>query len=485
MKTHQRFSLQKFLTFSSRGEDPTNELADGQRERERERERERVNMAGFFAVLITILSSTSINIGKALQKKGTKSLPKLTFKKDILKTYFENDTWKLGLGLDVIGGIFMLLALAIAPVSVVQPVAAGGVAILAGFSHVFLDEKLKEKEWIGVWCAVLGTIGIGWTTGGNIVVKKDGGGEAIIVSTWRYVLGVFVVLGSTYVCMPSSDKSSGGGGMAPTGSGKVGSAIGASNDASTSSKGRQSVDVTPGTTPQKGSGHGNKNDHFLKSPPTKESMNASMMMTPPTKKDKSDKKDRGENTSTSSSEFKQQRFKDILAGARAGALFSLSASSVKLGFQLSRRLAFIWALIGLASSVSLTALGLFSQTKGLKEGNAVVVVCSGNVAQMVTAIPFGVLCLGESLPGVGFLFGSNHTGGFFRNIFKFLLWAFSWWLILFGVVIVSGLSTHDVIATIAATGDIRKSVVLPTTMGEAKAILLSKKEKNKAPSRKE
>ena len=94
-------------------------------------------MAGFFAVLITILSSTSINIGKALQKKGTKSLPKLTFKKDILKTYFENDTWKLGLGLDVIGGIFMLLALAIAPVSVVQPVAAGGVAILAGFSHVF------------------------------------------------------------------------------------------------------------------------------------------------------------------------------------------------------------------------------------------------------------------------------------------------------------------------------------------------------------
>ena len=214
-------------------------------------------------------------------------------------------------------------------------------------------------------------------------------------------------------------------------------------------------------------------------------MNASMMMTPPTKKDKNDKKDRGENTSTSSSEFKQQRFKDILAGARAGALFSLSASSVKLGFQLSRRLAFIWALIGLASSVSLTALGLFSQTKGLKEGNAVVVVCSGNVAQMVTAIPFGVLCLGESLPGVGFLFGSNHTGGFFRNIFKFLLWAFSWWLILFGVVIVSGLSTHDVIATIAATGDIRKSVVLPTTMGEAKAILLSKKEKNKAPSRKE
>lgn len=440
--------------------------------------------------MVTLFASTSINIGKALQKKGTKSLPKLTFKKDVLKTYFSNETWKLGLGLDVIGGLMMIVALAIAPVSVVQPVSAGGVAILAGFSHVFLDEKLREKEWIGVWCAVLGTIGIGWTTGGNVAIKKDGKGEESIVSTWRYVLGVFVVLGSTYLCAPSSAAGSNvgsGGVLAPAGSGKAGGSNAASNatPSSTTAMTTTKSDVTPGTTPQKGSGHGNKNDHFLKSPPTKESMNASMMMTPPPKKDKSDKKDKSENAN--SVEFKQQRIRDILAGARAGALFSLSASSVKLGFQLSRRLAFIWALIGLAASVSLTALGLFSQTKGLKEGNAVVVVCSGNVAQMVTAIPFGVLCLGESLPGIGFLFGSNGGSefGFFHNAFKFLVWAFSWWLILFGVVIVSGLSTHDVVATIAATGDVRKSVVLPTTMGEAKLMLLSKKEKNKEASRKE
>ena len=440
--------------------------------------------------MVTLFASTSINIGKALQKKGTKSLPKLTVKKDVLKTYFSNETWKLGLGLDIVGGLMMIVALAIAPVSVVQPVSAGGVAILAGFSHMFLDEKLKEKEWSGVWCAVLGTIGIGWTTGGNVAIKKDGKGEESIVSTWRYVLGVFVVLGSTYLCAPSSAAGSNvgsGGVLAPAGSGKAGGSNAASNatPSSTTAMTTTKSDVTPGTTPQKGSGHGNKNDHFLKSPPTKESMNASMMMTTPPKKDKSDKKDKSENAN--SVEFKQQRIRDILAGARAGALFSLSASSVKLGFQLSRRLAFIWALIGLAASVSLTALGLFSQTKGLKEGNAVVVVCSGNVAQMVTAIPFGVLCLGESLPGIGFLFGSNGGSefGFFHNAFKFLVWAFSWWLILFGVVIVSGLSTHDVVATIAATGDVRKSVVLPTTMGEAKLMLLSKKEKNKEASRKE
>ena len=29
-------------------------------------------------------------------------------------------------------------------------------------------------------------------------------GKAIVVSTWKYVLGVFVVLGNPLMCMPSS-----------------------------------------------------------------------------------------------------------------------------------------------------------------------------------------------------------------------------------------------------------------------------------------
>jgi hypothetical protein len=49
----------------------------------------------------------------------------------VLATYFKDKTWSTGLGLDVVGGILMVAAIARAPVSLVQPVAAGGVAVLA------------------------------------------------------------------------------------------------------------------------------------------------------------------------------------------------------------------------------------------------------------------------------------------------------------------------------------------------------------------
>ena len=55
-------------------------------------------------------------------------------------------------------------------------------------------------------------------------------------------------------------------------------------------------------------------------------------------------------------------------------------------------------LLGLGASVGLTAFGLVCQTRGLKDGNSVVVCTCGNVSQMITAVIFGVVILGERLP---------------------------------------------------------------------------------------
>ena len=137
------------------------------------------------AVLLVAAAASCINVGKALQKQGTKGLPRLVLDRKVLATYFKDKTWATGLALDVAGGILMVAAIARAPVSLVQPVAAGGVAVLAVFSHFRLEEKLRRKEWAGVVASVVGTVGIGVTSEEQRPVE---------MTSWRYLAGGILVL---------------------------------------------------------------------------------------------------------------------------------------------------------------------------------------------------------------------------------------------------------------------------------------------------
>ena len=93
------------------------------------------------------------------------------------------------------------------------------------------------------------------------------------------------------------------------------------------------------------------------------------------------------------------RMDEVMAGLQAGTCFSLSALACKIGFILGAQYhTRLLILVGIGASAGLTGAGLVCQTRGLKDGNSVVVCTCGNVAQMVTAVIFGVVVLGESLP---------------------------------------------------------------------------------------
>jgi hypothetical protein len=71
-------------------------------------------------------------------QKHIRCLPAAAAAAQVVLSYLTAPTWLLGLLLDVSGGAAMLAALAAAPVSLVQPVAAFGLVLLAGFSHFVL-----------------------------------------------------------------------------------------------------------------------------------------------------------------------------------------------------------------------------------------------------------------------------------------------------------------------------------------------------------
>ncbi|KAL4428992.1 hypothetical protein ABPG77_006031 [Micractinium sp. CCAP 211/92] len=125
----------------------------------------------WLAILITVVSSTSCSVGKALQKEATRHLPRFSAgDRKILAQYLHSRLWLIGLGADLGGAVLQIAAFALAPVSILQPISGVGLVGLAVYSHLFLKEKLATLEWLAVALAFAGTLGLGATS-------SEGGGS--------------------------------------------------------------------------------------------------------------------------------------------------------------------------------------------------------------------------------------------------------------------------------------------------------------------
>ena len=69
-----------------------------------------------------------------------------------------------GLGVDAVGAILVLVSLSYTPVSVVQPITAGGMVVLSLYAHFVLKETLTAFEWYCIALVIVGVVGIALTT---------------------------------------------------------------------------------------------------------------------------------------------------------------------------------------------------------------------------------------------------------------------------------------------------------------------------------
>ena len=298
-------------------------------------------------VLATVVASGCINVGKALQKKGIQSLPRLgpSFDLKVLREYAQHRTWLTGILLDLGGGLLSIVALSHAPVSVVQPISSGGLSVLAVFSHVYLDERLSRREWAAVGLAVAGTVGVAATA-------PPASSDADAMFSFSGLLVLLLILSLAGSAMRGALRRA----------------------KATVRRGSQAAGQ-PGTLAASASA----------------------------------------------------RLEELSFGAVAGAAYALSASSCRAGL-----LAYSYAqpaalqgpalVAGLVASGGLTAAGVVAQTRGLKDGSAMVISTVAAVVAMVVGLLAGILCLGEHAPAT--------SGGQ-------LAWACSWAAIAAGV---SGLS---------------------------------------------
>jgi drug/metabolite transporter (DMT)-like permease len=100
------------------------------------------------AVIVALLATTAYHCGLILEKRALARLPAIDARHALrlLRVLLTAPAWLAGFGLMLCGFALQVVALTLAPVSVVQPVLGSGVVILLVLSRIVLRETLKRLE---------------------------------------------------------------------------------------------------------------------------------------------------------------------------------------------------------------------------------------------------------------------------------------------------------------------------------------------------
>lgn len=115
------------------------------------------------AVGIAITASLLLNYSIYLQKKAVVSLPEVKARLSwrVIKAFLTNRPWVIAQAFNVSGFALYAAALAMAPVSIVEPLVASGVALLAYLAIKNLGEKPRPMDLYAIGMSVLGVILLG------------------------------------------------------------------------------------------------------------------------------------------------------------------------------------------------------------------------------------------------------------------------------------------------------------------------------------
>jgi hypothetical protein len=119
-----------------------------------------VSLAG--GLLLALVSTLALNWGWVAQHEAASALPPLTLKRPVhsLSLLFRNRVWVIGFFTGIGGWALYVVALALAPLSLVQAVAAGGVGLIAYFARA-RGATLTRAQLAAAGLSLLGLLLLG------------------------------------------------------------------------------------------------------------------------------------------------------------------------------------------------------------------------------------------------------------------------------------------------------------------------------------
>jgi hypothetical protein len=124
-------------------------------------------------LVLAAVSTVAINGGYALQHAAAGALPPLGVRTVVL--FFRDRRWLAGFLGGIVGWVLYVVALRLAPLSLVQAAAAGGIAVLA------IGTRLHRPERIGVAAALAGLVLLASSIGSGTASTH---GAVLAVALW-------------------------------------------------------------------------------------------------------------------------------------------------------------------------------------------------------------------------------------------------------------------------------------------------------------
>lgn len=134
------------------------------------------------ALVLTLISACTLNAGYLIEHSVASRLPKLSIRQPVraVRLLLGQRRWLAGFGIEAVGWGLYVVALALAPLSIVQATAAGGIALLAVMASRFTHVPLTRNERIGVVASVAGLALLGASLTGGHAEGSDPGYAVVL-----------------------------------------------------------------------------------------------------------------------------------------------------------------------------------------------------------------------------------------------------------------------------------------------------------------
>ena len=147
-------------------------------------------------ILLALVCALATNVGFLLKHRGACAAPDVSLRHPVRSAVglFRSKWFAIGMLVALVAWVFHVAALALAPLSIVQAVIAGGLVFLTVLAERYFGYSVGTRQWVGVGLTALGLV--------LLAVTLPRGGEhasfslagMIVFESVLLVLGTFLVL---------------------------------------------------------------------------------------------------------------------------------------------------------------------------------------------------------------------------------------------------------------------------------------------------